>query len=147
MPDIEQLNGIPLPQLSPLPFELAHVGKYENDIGNKIISKTSLSTISLKDEFADNATATSYTSLPIVKATRYHRARSWFTRWFLEWWMLEILSWGFGLVCMVIIAIVLAKYDGKPDPRWRIGLSIGSFISIFSGFAKSALLLPTAEGK
>lgn len=147
MSDAEHLNGIPLPQLPPLPFELTLVGKYENDIGNEILSKTSLSTISLKDECAENVTATCYTSLPIVKSTGYHRARSWFTRWFLEWWMLEILSWGLGLVCMVIIAIVLAKYDGKPDPRWRIGLSIGSFISIFSGFAKSALLLPTAEGK
>jgi Protein of unknown function (DUF3176) len=73
--------------------------------------------------------------------------RTWFTRWFLEWWMMEILSWLFGAVCLVIIATVLSKYDSKPDPRWKIGISIGSFISIFSGFAKSALLLPTAEGK
>lgn len=37
------------------------------------------------------------------------------------------------------------KYDGKPMPQWRLGVSINAFISIFSGFAKSALLLPTAE--
>jgi hypothetical protein len=73
--------------------------------------------------------------------------RNWFTQWFIEWWMMEILSWVFGAVCMAIIAIVLSKYDGKQDPKWKIGLSISSFISIFSGFAKSALLLPTAEGK
>lgn len=60
--------------------------------------------------------------------------------------MMEILSWFFGLVCMLIIIVVLLRYNGKPDPKWKIGLSIGSFISIFSGFAKSALLLPTAEG-
>ncbi|RDI81201.1 hypothetical protein Vi05172_g8850 [Venturia inaequalis] len=46
---------------------------------------------------------------------------------------------------MLIIIVVLLRYNGKPDPKWKIGLSIGSFISIFSGFAKSALLLPTAE--
>lgn len=60
--------------------------------------------------------------------------------------MTEIVSWFFGVICMIIIAVVLSKYNGKPDPRWKIGISIGSFISIFSGFAKSALLLPTAEG-
>jgi hypothetical protein len=74
-----------------------------------------------------------------------NRARDWFTRWFVEWWLMEIMSWLFGAVCMVIIATVLSKYDGKPDPRWKIGLSMSAFISIFSGFAKSALLLPTAE--
>lgn len=60
--------------------------------------------------------------------------------------MAEIVSWFFDVICMIIIAIVLLDYDGKPDPRWKIGISIGSFISIFFGFAKSALLLPTAEG-
>jgi hypothetical protein len=30
-------------------------------------------------------------------------------------------------------------------PKWKLGVSINAFVSIFSGFAKSALLLPTAE--
>jgi hypothetical protein len=46
---------------------------------------------------------------------------------------------------MIIIAIVLWKYDGKAIPKWKMGITINAFISIFSGFAKSALLLPTAE--
>jgi hypothetical protein len=71
--------------------------------------------------------------------------RSWYTRWFVDWWLMEILSWCFSAVCMVIIAIVLCKYDGKQVPDWRLGFSISAFVSILSGFAKSALLLPTAE--
>lgn len=73
------------------------------------------------------------------------RARNWFTHWFIEWWLLEIVSWIFSAACMVVIAAVLARYDGKPIPKWSMDLSINAFISIFSGFAKSALLLPTAE--
>jgi hypothetical protein len=46
---------------------------------------------------------------------------------------------------MGIIAIVLWKQDGKAMPNWKLGITINAFISIFSGFAKSALLLPTAE--
>jgi hypothetical protein len=61
--------------------------------------------------------------------------------------MMEILSWFFGLLCMAIIATLLAKYDGKPLTKWKLAVSVQSFISIFSGFAKSALLLPTAEGE
>lgn len=46
---------------------------------------------------------------------------------------------------MVVIIIVLWKVDGKPIPKWKLGVSVNAFIAIFSGFAKSALLLPTAE--
>ncbi|TID18948.1 putative mannosyl-oligosaccharide glucosidase [Venturia nashicola] len=76
---------------------------------------------------------------------RKDRVRNWFTHWFVEWWLLEIVSWIFSAACMITIAAVLARYDGKPLPRWSMDLSINAFISIFSGFAKSALLLPTAE--
>jgi hypothetical protein len=77
--------------------------------------------------------------------TRKDRVRNWFTHWFIEWWLLEIVSWIFSATCMMIIAIVLSRYDGKPLPNWSINISMNAFISIFSGFAKSALLLPTAE--
>jgi hypothetical protein len=77
--------------------------------------------------------------------TKKDRVRNWFTHWFVEWWLLEIVSWIFSAICMMIIAIVLSRYDGKPLPNWSINISMNAFISIFSGFAKSALLLPTAE--
>jgi len=78
-------------------------------------------------------------------ASNTNNCSGWFTRWFIDWWALEILSWGFSALCMAIIAIVLLKHDGKDLPSWRLGITINAFISIFSGFAKSALLLPTAE--
>jgi hypothetical protein len=77
--------------------------------------------------------------------TKEQRVRNWFTHWFIEWWLLEIVSWLFSAACMMVIAVVLSRYDGKPLPKWSINISMNAFISIFSGFAKSALLLPTAE--
>ncbi|KIW04791.1 uncharacterized protein PV09_03978 [Verruconis gallopava] len=77
--------------------------------------------------------------------SKTEKASNWFTRWFIEWWAMEIASWIFSAICMMTIIIVLWKVDGKPMPKWKLGVSINAFISIFSGFAKSALLLPTAE--
>jgi hypothetical protein len=46
---------------------------------------------------------------------------------------------------MAIILSVLLYYNGRPLPAWKLGLTLNSFISILSGFAKASLLLPTAE--
>ncbi|QDS72551.1 hypothetical protein FKW77_000488 [Venturia effusa] len=140
---IQPSEPCPLPQLPHLSFEAVPLAG--NDSEDKIFSKTPSCVVSSGDDkTTDDCESTSTGSIPL-RDTRRIAVKSWYTRWVLEWWMVEILSWFFGLVCMVIITVVLLRYNGKPDPKWRIGLSIGSFISIFSGFAKSALLLPTAE--
>jgi hypothetical protein len=46
---------------------------------------------------------------------------------------------------VVTISCVLWHFDGQELPKWKLKISMNAFISIFSGFAKSALLLPTAE--
>jgi hypothetical protein len=94
---------------------------------------------SLPDSFDANQSRFSW------HVSKTEKASNWFTRWFIEWWAMEIASWCFSAVCMMIIIIVLWKVDGKEMPKWKLGVSINAFISIFSGFAKSALLLPTAE--
>lgn len=66
-------------------------------------------------------------------------------RWFVEWWMLEILSWGFSAMCMMAIIGIVIIYDGHPIPNWPLGLTINGLISVFSNFAKAALLLSTTE--
>jgi hypothetical protein len=72
-------------------------------------------------------------------------ARSWFTRWFIEWWMFEIGAWIFSLLCVAGIVATLIYFDGRELPEWKLGITINAFIAIFAGFAKSALLVPTAE--
>lgn len=68
-----------------------------------------------------------------------------YTRWFVDWWLLEIISWSFSAICLIVLALVLWKYDGDLVPNWTIGISIEAFISICSGFVKSTMLLPVAE--
>lgn len=134
---------IPAPQLPPFSFESILVA--EIDIENNTFSKTSFSTVcEANEEISDSGRTTGSTLIPQDNPSDTS-GRSWCPRWFLEWWMMEILSCFFGLVCMMDSLVVLLRYNGKTDPKWKIGLSVGSFISILYGFVKSALLLPTAE--
>jgi hypothetical protein len=74
-----------------------------------------------------------------------NRLEHFIVQFFVEWWLLEILSWCFSAICMTAIFAVLLHYDGKEIPEWPMGLTINGFISILSGISKTALLLPTAE--
>jgi hypothetical protein len=74
-----------------------------------------------------------------------NRIELFIVQFFVEWWLLEILSWCFSAICMTAIFAVLLHYDGKEIPQWPMGLTINGFISILSGLSKTALLLPTAE--
>jgi hypothetical protein len=56
--------------------------------------------------------------------SKTEKAGNWFTRWFIDWWAMEILSLCFSATCMTIIVVVLWKMDGKEMPRWRLGVSI-----------------------
>lgn len=62
-----------------------------------------------------------------------------------DWWMWELLSWTFALLCMGAVAILLAVYDGRALPNWPMGFTINAYVSILGAFVKAALLLPTAE--
>lgn len=73
------------------------------------------------------------------------KAREFIIRYFVEWWVLEIISWCFSAACMATVIGVLLSYQGRPIPNWPMGLTLNSFISVLSGFARSTLLLPTAE--
>jgi hypothetical protein len=74
-----------------------------------------------------------------------HRLQLYLDKYFVDWWLLEILSWCFSAICMAGIFGVLLFYNGKEIPQWPMGLTINGYISILSGLSKSALLLPTAE--
>jgi hypothetical protein len=63
----------------------------------------------------------------------------------VEWWLTEIVSWCFSAISMAAILGVLSYYDGKEIPQWQLGITLNAFISVFSGFAKAALILPTTE--
>lgn len=70
---------------------------------------------------------------------------SWYTKWFRDWWALEIGSMFLGTVCIVAIAVMLLQVDGSEMPQWRLGITIDAILSLLAGFSKSCLLMQTAE--
>jgi len=68
-----------------------------------------------------------------------------FTKYVIEWWLLEMISWIFSALCMTTIIGVLWFLDGKQLPAWKLGITLNGFISVFSNLARVSLILPTAE--
>ncbi|KAF2101109.1 hypothetical protein NA57DRAFT_36112 [Rhizodiscina lignyota] len=63
--------------------------------------------------------------------------------WVDNWWLWELMAWCLSAVCMGIIALVLLLLDDTQTTTMEVTLN--SIISVLSGIAKAALLLPTAE--
>jgi hypothetical protein len=74
------------------------------------------------------------------------RSRELMNRYIVEWWLVEILSWGFSAICMLAIIAALLYYNGKELPQLPLGITLNGVLTALSGLAKAALLLPTVEG-
>lgn len=66
-----------------------------------------------------------------------------YSSWVDNWWLWELLSWVISALCMGTIALILLLSDNRPVGSNDVTLN--SIISVLSGVAKAALLLPTAE--
>lgn len=40
----------------------------------------------------------------------------------------------------------LYTFDGRPPPKWADGITLNTFIALFSSIAKLALMIPVIEG-
>jgi len=67
------------------------------------------------------------------------------TKYVVEWWLLELVSWVVSAMCMTTIISVLWYFDGRELPQLPLGITLNSFISIFSNIARASLLIPTAQ--
>jgi hypothetical protein len=71
--------------------------------------------------------------------------KTWYAKWFNDWWALEAGSMCLATLCLVVITIMLLQFDGREMPRWKVSITIEAILSVLSGFTKSCLLMPTAE--
>jgi Protein of unknown function (DUF3176) len=71
--------------------------------------------------------------------------RRFVTQYLMEWWLLELLSWAISALCMAALVAVFVYFDHRKMPQWKFGLTLNALISLISGVARSALLLPTFE--
>lgn len=60
-------------------------------------------------------------------------------------WIWELLSLLLCMSCVGAIVIILLRYDGRPLPDWKYGLTINGVISVLAGVAKASMILPVAE--
>lgn len=79
------------------------------------------------------------------------RLRFWKSRQLLaslcqNWWLVELLSWCLGAICIFGIAILLAAWNGRPLPdRLPLGIKLNAYVSVLSAIAKLALAVCLEE--
>lgn len=87
MPPRQSYDRIPLPQLSPFPFESPEVDDHDSQdqIEPSHVIQIHTSATFAKDEAfaAEQKTSDSDTKVVLTDA----RPQNWFTRWFLEWYL------------------------------------------------------------
>ena len=64
----------------------------------------------------------------------------------LSLWLWELSSLLLSISCIVATMAIIARYDNKPVPEWKYGLTINGVLSLLSGVAKASMILPVAEG-
>jgi hypothetical protein len=88
----------------------------------------------------------SSSSTPTSGTTPAKRTTSRFARYFDDWWAWEILAGLLATICIAIIIILLAVYDGKQQPELQWGITLNALIALITTVMKAALLTPVMEG-
>lgn len=65
------------------------------------------------------------------------------TRYIIEWWLLELISWFIGAFSVAALVIVLRHFDGQAITHSDFGLTLNALISLLAGFTRASLLIPT----
>lgn len=61
-------------------------------------------------------------------------------------WMKEIIWCIVSVILVVVLVIILAQYDNKELPKWKMGLTLNTVIAIIATVCRSAMVVPVAEG-
>lgn len=72
--------------------------------------------------------------------------RSRYSRFFVDWWAKEIIAATISVLCFLCICIVLAVYDGHPQPSIRWGITLNAVIALLTTIMKATLMTPLMEG-
>lgn len=59
-----------------------------------------------------------------------------------SWWPEEVLAWITSLILFVVIAVILAVYDGKQSPVLQWGIRINTVVAVLAAFATVFLMVP-----
>jgi hypothetical protein len=60
-----------------------------------------------------------------------------------DWWLWELLGWSMSALCILGIAVLLGRWDGRAVPdRWPLGITLNAYIAVLSGVVKYTLAVP-----
>lgn len=69
---------------------------------------------------------------------------SWRAR-YQDSWYPEVVALVLSCLCVVAIIVILQLYDGKPNPQWKVHLTLNAIISALATTSKVALIFVTSN--
>ena len=60
-------------------------------------------------------------------------------------WLYEISSLALSVLAVITLICVLRAYENRPNPQWRLGISLNTVVSILSTVFRASLMLPVAH--
>ncbi|KAM0233074.1 hypothetical protein ACHAP5_010541 [Fusarium lateritium] len=61
------------------------------------------------------------------------------------WWQ-EMLCCTLSMVSLIVLTIVLRKFDNQPLPQWPSGITLNTVLAFIATLCRTALLVPVSEG-
>jgi hypothetical protein len=65
--------------------------------------------------------------------------------YFYTTWLFEIVSFCAASAALAGVLVVLALYNGRPDPRWSGGLTLNTIVSVASVTFRIGLMVPVGS--
>jgi hypothetical protein len=68
------------------------------------------------------------------------------TRRIIDGWWQEILCCALSIVSLIVLTIILRKFDNKPLPNWPSGITLNTVLACVATLCRTTLLVPVTEG-
>lgn len=80
-----------------------------------------------------------------AKNVRHHPLARWAEVFSVTAWLFEIVSFCLALGVIVAVVVVLAIYNGRPNPLWTGGITLNTAISFAAVLFRISLMVPVAS--
>jgi hypothetical protein len=61
------------------------------------------------------------------------------------WWQ-EMLCCALSIVSLIVLTIVLRRFDNQPLPQWPSGITLNTVLAFIATLCRTTLLVPVSEG-
>jgi hypothetical protein len=64
----------------------------------------------------------------------------------LKGWWQEMLCCALSMVSLIVLTIVLRRFDNQPLPQWPSGITLNTVLAFIATLCRAMLLVPVSEG-